>query len=155
MSLLIRQKIFTLTDTYEVRDDAGRPRYAVSTEFLTLGHHIHIVDLETGREEASIDERLLTFLQKADITVRGSSILMRREFTFFVPRYSLSNGWSVDGDFLGLEYDIKNSLGDAVARVSKRLLSLSDTYELYTYERSNELAAMAVAITIDMMNCRN
>ncbi len=153
MSLLIRQKIFTLTDTYEVCDHTGKPRYAVNTEFLTLGHHIHITDLSTGRETSRIDERIFTFLHKADLHVMGEDILMTREFTFFMPRYTLSNGWEIKGDFLGLDYEIRDARGETAARISKEIFHLGDTYLLEAVRPANELLGMTIAIAVDMMNC--
>lgn len=153
MSLIIRQRIFTLTDTYDICDHTGRPRYSVWTEFLTLGHHIHIVDVDSGREVGQINEKIFTFLHRAEIFAAGTLIEIKREFTFFRPRYTLSNGWRIKGDFMGWDYEITDERGCTVATVSKELLHFSDTYTLFTANPALELLTLLAAITIDMMNC--
>ena len=80
---------------------------------------------------------------------------VKREFTFFRPRYTLSNGWKIKGDFMGWDYEITDSFGQTVATVSKELLHFTDTYLLDVAEPEFELSALLAAITIDMMNCSN
>lgn len=155
MSLIIKQRFFSLTDAYDICDHTGRPRYSVWTEFLTLGHHIHVVDTETGGEVGQIKERIFTFFQRADIYANGVPFEVKREFTFFRPRYTLSNGWKIKGDFMGWDYEITDSFGQTVATVSKELLHFTDTYLLDVAEPEFELSALLAAITIDMMNCSN
>lgn len=155
MSLIIRQRIFALTDTYDVCDHTGRPRYSVQTEFFTIGHKIHIYDCQTGAEVGRINERIFTFLQKAELTVRGVPWLITRQFTFFKPHYTLDCGWEIKGDFFGWDYQIVDRNGALIATISKELLHLSDTYTLTVNDPKDELAALMTAITIDMMNCRN
>ena len=155
MSLRIRQRILALTDTYDVCDHTGAPRYFISTEFLTIGHKIHICDMQ-GNDLARIDERVFRFLNTATITIggipRGDIV---REFTLFRPRYRIEfNDWSVQGDYFGWDYQIINGSGAAVARIERELLHFTDTYNLYVDDPRDELAALAVAIAIDMMNCK-
>ena len=42
MKLLIRQRIFSWTDNYDVYDQNGRPRYEVEADFFTIGHRIRV-----------------------------------------------------------------------------------------------------------------
>ena len=58
MQLLIKQRVFSWTDTYDVYDETGEPRYFVKAEFLTLGHQIHVYDKRSGQELGSIHQRL-------------------------------------------------------------------------------------------------
>ena len=155
MSLLIRQRIFSLTDTYDVCDHTGRPRYFVKAEFFTIGHKIHIYDSDSGAEVGRIQERVFTFLAKAELSVRGVPWLVTRQFTLFKPRYTIDNGWEIEGDFLGWNYRIVDRAGAPVATIEAELFHFSDTYTLTVTDPSNELTALMVAITIDMMNCRN
>gem|GEM_PF-6107706 len=39
--LLIKQRVFSWSDTYDVYDENGNIRYLVKAEFLTLGHRFH------------------------------------------------------------------------------------------------------------------
>ena len=42
--MLIKQRVFSWTDTYDVYDENGRAKYFVKAEFLTLGHRLHVYD---------------------------------------------------------------------------------------------------------------
>ena len=42
MKLLIRQRVFSWSDTYDVYDETGSPKYYVKAEVWTLGHRIHV-----------------------------------------------------------------------------------------------------------------
>ena len=155
MSLVIRQRILSLTDAYDICDESGEARYSVWTEFFTLGHRIHVIDVKTGLEAGRINEKTFTFLHRAVVESRVETFEIVRELSFFKPRYSVSNGWSIAGNFTGWDYEIKDDLGRTVASVSKEIFRFSDTYTLSCEDPSNELTALLCAITIDMMNCGN
>ena len=61
MELLIKQRVFSWTDSYDVYDETGEARYFVEAEFLTLGHQIHVYDKRSGREVGAIHQKLFTF----------------------------------------------------------------------------------------------
>ena len=44
MKLLIKQRVFSWTDTYDVYDESGNVKYFVKAEFLSIGHRIHVYD---------------------------------------------------------------------------------------------------------------
>ena len=44
MQLLIKQRVFSWTDTYDVYDEHENPKYFVKAEFFALGHQIHVYD---------------------------------------------------------------------------------------------------------------
>ena len=73
MRLLIKQRMFTITDNYYVYGERGEVRYEVETEFFRLGHHIHVYDHRTGQEVGSIHQRLSTFLPEFEIVLGGHS----------------------------------------------------------------------------------
>ena len=61
MRLLIKQRVFSWSDTYDVYDEFENVRYFVKGEVFSLGHCLHVYNayqMEVGR----IREKLLTFL---------------------------------------------------------------------------------------------
>ena len=52
MQLLIKQRVFSWTDSYDVYDETGAAKYFVKAEFFSFGHQIHIYDKRTGQELA-------------------------------------------------------------------------------------------------------
>ena len=64
MKLLIRQRVFSWSDTYDVYDEAGTPKYYVKAEVFTLGHRIHVYAHATGEEVGQVNQRLLPLLPR-------------------------------------------------------------------------------------------
>ena len=70
MRLLIKQRVFSWTDSYDVYDEEGKPKYFVKAEFLSLGHQLHVYDCNR-QEIGVIHQKLLTFLPAFEIEVGG------------------------------------------------------------------------------------
>ena len=68
MRLLIKQRVFSWTDSYDVYDEEGKPKYFVKAEFLSLGHQLHVYDCNR-QEIGVIHQKLLTFLPAFEIEV--------------------------------------------------------------------------------------
>lgn len=49
MKLLMKQRVFSWTDTYDVYNEAGNKKYFVKAELFRLGHQIHVFDV-SGNE---------------------------------------------------------------------------------------------------------
>lgn len=153
MQLLIKQKVFSWTDTYDIFDESGEARYYVKAEFLSLGHQIHVYDKCSGREVGSIHQKLLTFLPQFEIIVGGQPMgSVRREFSFLRPSYHVDYfGWDVEGDFLGWEYEARS--GNAlVMSVSKQLFRWGDTYVLNYSRIEDEIPGLLLVLAIEA-NC--
>ncbi len=154
MQLMIKERIFTLTDSYHVYDEHGSIRYDVKAEFFSWGHQLHVYDHATGREIGSIHQKLFTFLPKFEIVIDGRLMgTVSKEFTFFIPKYHVDYlGWEVDGDFMGWDYQAYRN-GCQVLSISKAILSWSDTYTLNIANPADEIPALMLVIAIDAVNC--
>lgn len=154
MQLLIKQRVFSWTDSYDVYDENGDARYFVQAEFLTLGHQIHVYEKATGREVGSIHQRLLTFLPAFDIVVDGQEQgCVSKEFSLFTPKYHVDfRGWDVEGDLLGWDYQVYQ--GDMeVMSISKEWLTWGDTYVLNFTNPAYEMPGLLLVLAIDAANC--
>ena len=85
MQLLIKQRVFSWTDTYDVYDEKEEPKYFVKAEFFALGHQIHVYD-KSGREVGMVKQRLFAVLPCFDIEIGGKEAgSVQKEFSFFKP----------------------------------------------------------------------
>ena len=153
MKLLIKQRVFSWTDTYDIYDEDGIAKYFVKAEFFSFGHQLHVYD--RGQNEiAVIHERLLTFLPVFEVEARGRTVgSIRKSFSFFVPKYEIDyNGWRVEGDFLGWNYDVYSGCSPVI-HISKELLRWGDTYVIDFLNPADELDGMLLVIAIDAANC--
>ena len=70
MKLLIKQRVFSWTDTYDVYDENENRKYFVKTEMFRMGHQIHVCDA-AGNEIGMIKQRVFTLLPCFDIEIGG------------------------------------------------------------------------------------
>ena len=155
MRLLIKQRVFSWTDSYDIYDESGNKKYFVKAEFFTLGHRLHVYDM-AGREVGMVREHVMSLLPVFDIEVEGvlqGSI--QKKFTLFCPKYEIDfNGWRVEGDFLGWDYDVYSGCS-TVIHISKEILSWGDTYVIDIADSNDELMGLMLVIAIDAANCSN
>ena len=154
MELLIKQRVFSWTDAYDVYDASGASKYFVKAEWLSLGHRIHIYDKQTGRELGSVHQKLLTLLPTFELVMDGRTVgMIRRKFTFFRQNYEVDyRGWNVDGDFMGWDYRVMQGSTEIMS-ISKEWLSWGDTYTLHYNNPANEFPGLLLVIAIDAANC--
>jgi uncharacterized protein YxjI len=132
-----------------VLDHNGREKYFVEGEVFSWGKKLHVKDAY-GREVAFIKQELLTFLPCYTVYVGGrETARVRKEFSFFLPRYTVDGpGWEVTGHIWEHDYEITQN-GRTVVSISKEWMTWGDSYELEIANPADEIAALAVVLTID------
>ena len=153
MRLLFKQRLFSWFDSYDIYDEDGNTVYTVKGQ-LSWGHCMKIFDAQ-GNEIGMIEERVLTLLPKFEIYVGGNYVgCIRKEISFFKPVFDIDySGWHVEGDFFEWDYNILNSSGGCVARVSKELLNWTDTYVIDVNNPQDALGALLLVLAIDAEKC--
>ena len=153
MKLLIKQRVFSWTDTYDIYDENGDAKYFVKAEFLTIGHKIHVYD-RYDREVGMVREKLFKLLPTFEIEVDGELVgTVKKQFTFFRPKYEIDcNDWQCNGTIWGWDYDVTSG-SNLVAHISKELFHWGDTYVLDIANPADEVMALMLVIAIDAANC--
>ena len=153
MKLLFKQRMFSWFHSYDIYDEMGRTLFTVKGE-PSLGHCLRIYDAN-GNELGMIQERLFKLMPKFDLYLGGNCVgSIAREFTFFSAKYDIDyNGWYVEGDFFGWDYEIKNRAGTCIATVNKELLNWTDTYSITVENPQDALCALMVVLAIDAEKC--
>ena len=152
MKLLFRQRIFSWFDSYDIYDEWGNTVYTVRGQ-LSWGHLLKIYDAR-GYAVGTVRERVLTFLPKFKMYLGDRYMgCVRKRFSFFRPVFDLDcNGWQVEGDFMGWEYEITDGQRQ-VAAISKELLHWTDTYVIDVADGRDGLCALMVVLAIDAEKC--
>ena len=154
MQLRIRQRIFSWTDSYDVYDEEGQPRYSVKASLFSLTHQIRVFDIRTGLEVGAIRQRLVSLLPTFEIFIGGRIRgTIRRKFTLLTQDYQVDyQGWDVAGDFMGWEYQVMHG-HRKIMSITKEFLRLSDTYVLEYGDIADEVPGLLLTIAIDAVNC--
>ena len=155
MRLLFRQRMFSWFDSYDVYDEAGNTVFTVQGH-LDWGHRLHIHD-SYGNHIATVRQRVLTMLSKFEFFIGGEKLgELHRKLTLFRPKYEIEfNGWHVEGDVMGWDYQVVNAQGDLVATISKELFHLTDHYVLDIIAPRDALCVLMLVISIDAEKCSN
>lgn len=152
----IRQKMFSIGDDFWIEDQDGRRVFKVDGKALRLRKTLIFEDMD-GNKLCQIQERWLPIKETMAIDGPDGEQIAVVKKALIAP---LSDRWSVNvkngpdldvqGNILDHEYTIKEGW-NKIAEVSKKWLSLTDTYGVEIDPGQNDILILAVAIAIDMM----
>ncbi len=149
MKLLLKQRLFSWFDSYDIYDEEGNTVFVVKGE-LSLGKRLNVYS-EDGIHIATLQQEILTFLPKFEIYI-GDNYAgeISKEFSFFKPSFNIDYlGWNVSGDFFEWDYEIFDKNDKLVATVSKELLNFTDTYCIDVESPTDSLHALMLVLAID------
>lgn len=153
MKLLIKQRVFSWSDSYDIYDEAGNQKYFVKAELISLGHRLHIYDSRQN-EIGMIRQKLMTVMPTFEIEIGGVTMgKIQKKFTFFKPKYEVDfKGWRVEGDFLAWNYDVYFGCSP-VMHITKEPFHWGDTYVIDIANPADERMGLMLVIAIDAANC--
>ena len=152
MKLYIKEKVFSWTDKFTVKDEFGEDRYTAQGELISIGKKLHVYD-RFGEEVITIRQKVVSLLPRYDITVRGREFgQLVKKISLFKPKYVLEGpGWEIEGNFYALDFTVTQN-GWQVFSISKEWISWGDSYAIDIPDPSLELQALAVVLAIDCAN---
>ncbi len=152
MRLLIKERVFSFGDTYDIYDEYQNVKYCVKEELLSFGHQLRVYDAG-GNEIGQIKQKLLSFLPQFEIEVDGRNCgTISKQFALFHPKYEIDvNGWRVEGDFLGWNYDVYEGCS-SIIHINKEPFNWGDTYVIDFMNPTDELMGLMLVIAIDAAN---
>lgn len=153
MKLLIKQRVFSWTDSYDIYDESGNVNYYVKGEFFAFGHQLHVYD-STDNEIGMIKQKVFSFQPTFEIEIQGTTRgYIQKQFSLFHPAYKIDfNNWQAEGDFLGWEYDVYSG-NRSIIHISKEFLHWGDTYIIDFLNPEHACMGMMLVIAIDAANC--
>lgn len=152
MILTVKQKLLSILDNYNITDEFGNVVFTVKGQ-LALGHTFCVFD-KYGNEVGLLKQKLFTILPKYEIYTNGMYAgCIKKEFTFFVPKFNLDyKGWRISGDIFEWDYSVYDGMRE-VMRVSKEVLRLADTYNVFIEDERDVLDGIMIALAIDAEKC--
>ncbi len=148
MKLILKQKVFSWLDKYDIYNENQEVMFQVQGR-MTFGRKLEIFD-NTENHVATIEKKLVSWLPTYKMYLNDEEVgKIKKEFTFFKPRFIVDyNGWDIEGDFWGWNYQIKCGT-DVIANISKEILAFTDVYTIDVLDETNMLEALLVVLTID------
>lgn len=153
MKLIFKQRFFSWFDSYDIYDENENTVFTVEGK-LAWGHKLHILN-PAGEHIGTIREKIISFLPKFEMYVGDEYIgCISKRFSLFKPKFDIDcNGWQVNGNFMGWDYEITDSNDRTVAEISKELFHFTDTYIIDVKDPKNVLYALMITLAIDAEKC--
>ena len=151
---VIRERFFSIGDDFDVLDEHGNKVLRVDGKVLSLRNKVVIEDL-SGAEVASVHKRLVALHTTYEIRIGGEKAaeVRKKLFTPFRDKFTIDvpgpGDLTMKGDLLDHEYVIERD-GRDVAAVSKRWLTIRDTYAVQVEAGEDALLIIASVLALDL-----
>jgi uncharacterized protein YxjI len=151
---VIREKFFSIGDDFDVLDGDGNKVLHVDGKVLTVRDKVVIEDL-TGQEVASVHRHLVALRPTYEIRIGGEKAaeVKKKLFTPFREKFTIDvpgpDDLEMKGDLLDHEYVIERG-GTRVAEVSKRWLTIRDTYAVEVAAGEEPLLVIGAVLALDL-----
>ena len=153
MRYLIKEKIFTFADRFEIQDENGYSKYEVVGKILSIGNKLNIYDM-SGRELIYIEQKVFRFLPEYMVYREGNLIgRIKKELTFLMPKFNIESSYgdfTIEGDVFQHNFNILKN-GKPIAWISKKWISLSDTYSVDILDEEDHPFILAIVIVLDQI----
>lgn len=145
----IKQKVFSLSGKFTVKDQQENDVYYVEGSFLQIPKTFSIMDT-TRSEVALITKKVFSFLPQFFVEVKGREVLtIKKEFSFFKPRYTIdAAGIEVRGNWWEMDFQVLQH-GEVVGKVNKEWFTWGDSYKVQILNEEMETIVIALVIAID------
>ena len=154
MRFILKERIFSLRESYYIRDEDGHELFEVTGHLISLRDKLTLSDRQ-GNTLATITQKLLTLRPVYTISRDGQpDAKVKKDFINI-----LREGFSVDmegglpdlriqGDIFEHNYTITRD-GVTVAQASKKWISLRDSYVVDVAAEEDIVLMLACAIVVD------
>ncbi|MBG9983019.1 LURP-one-related family protein [Aerococcaceae bacterium DSM 111020] len=154
MKFYMKQKLFSLRETFDIYDSNRKSIFKVQGKLLSLGKQLRVTDSETGEYLVDIHQKVVSLFPKMQVNYHGKHIAtVESKISLFKPKYTIPEfGWVVRGDIFAHDYEILDKNGTLIATINKKFLSWSDTFEFDIREDDVPFVVIiGIILAIDMV----
>ncbi|MER2090313.1 MAG: LURP-one-related family protein [Sporosarcina sp.] len=147
--LYIKQKVFSLSGKFSVKDAEENEVYFVEGSFMQIPKTFSLMDV-ARQEVAMITKKTFSFLPTFFVDVHGQeTVMIKKEFSFLKARYSIdAAGIEVQGNWWDMDFEVYRN-GELIGAVSKKWFTWGDSYQLDILDDEMEPLLVALVVAID------
>jgi uncharacterized protein YxjI len=152
----IKERAWSLTEAFVVRDDGGNPVFEIRGKFFHIGDDLVMYDRYSGQELVHIKQRVLSLMPHYEI-YRGGQLWasMHEQFRLFGEGFKIEgpNGmiFHVQGDIWNWNFAVTDGYGNLVAQIGRQFSLFRDSYAIEVAQGVDAPFVIALAIVIDMI----
>ncbi len=151
---VIRERFFSIGDDFDVLDEHGTKLFHVDGKVLSVRNKVVIED-PAGQEVATLHRHLVAMRPTYEIRIGGEKAaeVRKKLFTPFREKFTIDvpgpDDLEMKGNLLDHEYVIERG-GEEVAAVSKRWLTIRDTYAVRVAAGIEPLLIIGSVLALDL-----
>jgi len=151
---VIRERFFAFGDDFDVLDEHGTKLYRVDGKVFSVRGKVVIED-PSGAEVATVHRHVVALRPTYEIRIGGEKAaeVRKKLFTPFRDKFTIDvpgpDDLEMKGNLLDHEYVIEQG-GEEVAAVSKRWLTLRDTYAVQVTAGADPLLIIGSVLALDL-----
>jgi uncharacterized protein YxjI len=147
--LYIKQKVFSLSGKFTVKDQQEKDVYYVEGSFMQIPKTFSIMNT-TRDEVALVTKKAFSFLPKFFVEVNGREVFtIKKEFSFLKARYTIDGAdIEVQGNWWDMDFQVLQH-GEVVGQVSKEWFTWGDSYKVQILNEEMETIMIALVVAID------
>ncbi len=152
-SLFTSTKLMSIHRHIDIMDSNERVVYRADSKFLSLRDKTDVTDVD-GKQVAHIERKVLSLHQRHYVTMAdGTAFELSNELFHLIK--DITNieglGWQLQGNILGMNFELYDGDGSVIAVISQKMLSLHDKYCVDIYRPDKEKAVVAILVTLQHM----
>ncbi len=152
-SLFTSSKVMTVHHRIEIMDADENTVYRAETKFPSLHDKTDLFDAE-GRPVAHIEKKIFTLHERHTVSMADGTVFELSNELFHLIK-DITNieglGWQLQGNVLGLNFELYDANGEIIAVIAQKLFSLHDKYCIDLYQPQHEKSVVAILITLQHM----
>ena len=156
MRYVIKQRAWTLRDSFSIRDRDGKKVYQVWGKVASVSDKLTLRSMD-GKKLATIRQKVVSRVPRYRIR-RGGKLLAevkKRPLSVIKDRFKVnmkdgSPNLEIVGNLFDYEYTVRRR-GKKVARISKKWVSFGDSYGIRVDKGEDDVLILACAIIVDMI----
>ncbi|QUW22996.1 LURP-one-related family protein [Sporosarcina sp. Marseille-Q4063] len=147
--LYIKQKVFSLSGKFSVKDAEENEIYFVEGSFMKIPKTFSVMG-DKQNEVATITKKTFSFLPTFFVDVHGQETMtIKKQFSFLKARYTIdAAGIEVQGNWWDMDFEVYQNR-DFIGSVSKKWFTWGDSYELQIANDEMEPLLVALVVAID------
>ena len=152
-SLFTSTKVFSLHHHIDITDANENIIYQARSKVLSLHDKTDVFKV-SGEPVAHIERKLLSLHERHFITMAdGTGFEISNELFHLIK--DITNieglGWQLQGNILGLNFELRDADGSIIAVIGQKMLSIHDKYCIDIYKREHEEKVVAILVTLQHM----
>jgi uncharacterized protein YxjI len=156
MRFHIRERAWSLTEAFVIRDDRGDAVFEVRGKFFHIGDDLVLFDRHSHRELVHIKQRLLSLLPSYDIYRDGQHWAnVHEQFRLFGERFKVKGEggqvFHIDGDIWRWHFTVSDDNGNLLAQISRQFSIFRDSYAVDVAQGVDAPFVLGLAIVIEMV----